>query len=567
MANGDQQQRSAGNENPIERTLSCHKGMDTYNEPWFSDPQSAQLIQDMESYRPGKRQRKRGMQSVGAISSVTDAHIFGGLSYIYDDTLRQEVLAEILDGRLYYLPGDQSIIDAASGASFTRLNHSFQAGRWRGLNSLFITSVGYNETDQSLCSDLFVIDMNRDWTQTSSLAPRVGTWWQGRFWAAGNVYSQYADTLWWSELLDGISYCSINTLNIETGRGGLRITGLEPVRADSPKLVIFKERLIAMLSAYWGSSSSLIPAAADALDTIKSQIVVLTDQYGCVAPNSLQSIEGSEAGDMMFLAHDGFRTLKRAADDTVAGANLPLSTQNQDIIGRINFDAVDKAVSTIWDLKYWCAVPLDSATENTHVIMYDLLQGGWHLFTTPLGGLTATRGNLDQTYMYGLVNQPTSDTTYTTPQEGYHAYQMFKGYTDYNQRPPPWIEHSRAYTFGTLDQKKRWQWLGVQFLNNTYTAAFDVLYRLDNGDWHHLANAVAAPIGGWTTVLKQDKLEWTKRPARARLIKFSLQDIEPAYTIQFAVGQTGASDYATVQLLQTMLQAEVLEPEFDNSIA
>lgn len=572
MANGDQAPEQGapqqeGLNNPIERTLSCHKGMDGYNEAWFIDPQSAELIEDMESWRPGKRQRRRGVYSVGAISSVTDSYIFGGLAAQYDDTYLQDVLMEILDGKLYYLKGDQTILDAASGASFTRLSHSFTQGRWRGLNATFITSPGWDVTNQSLCSNLFVIDMNRSWTQTASVAFRVGTWWQGRMWGGGNVYDQYQDTLWWSELLDGVSYCSINTINIEAGKGGLRLMGLYPVRADSPKLVIFKERLIAMFTAYWGSSSSLIPDAADALDTIKSQLTVLTDQYGCVAPNSIQSIEGSQAGDIMFLAHDGFRTLKRAADDTVAGANLPISTQIQDTVDRINFENVDRAVSCVWDLKYWCAVPLDGATNNTHVIMYDMLQGGWYLFSYTVSGLTALRGTETQTYMYGLWNTPTSDTTYTTPQDGFHTYRLFYQYTDPDGSPPPWKEHSRAYTFGTLDQKKRWNWFAVQLLNNTYTAAFDISYRIDDGDWFHLKSVVADPIGGWETVLKEDPLPWTKRPARARLMKVNLTDIEPAYSIQFAIGQTAATDYATVQVLQTLVAAEVLEPEFDNTIA
>ena len=53
MANGENPQQGAnpqeGLSNPIERTLSCHKGMDTYNEAWFIDPQSCELIEDMES--------------------------------------------------------------------------------------------------------------------------------------------------------------------------------------------------------------------------------------------------------------------------------------------------------------------------------------------------------------------------------------------------------------------------------------------------------------------------------------------------------------------------------------
>lgn len=553
---------------PVERALTQHAGADAYNEPWFIEPTSGQLIEDMESWRPGKRARRRGAVSCGAVSSVTNAYVTCGLGQFYDDTLRQDLILSLVDSNVYALDGAGTIIHLGSGATFARTPHQFVDGKWRGLSSTYLTVAGWDATTTSLATNLFVVDLNREWSQSASVAFHVAAWWQSRIWGAGNVYSQFDDTLWWSELLDGLSYCAINTMNIEPGRGGGRITGLVPVRADSPNLVIFKPRLIALLTAYWGSSSSLIPSAADALDTVKSSVTVITDRYGCVAANSIQSVEGAEAGDYIFLAHDGFRTLKRAADDSLAGATLPVSTRVQDWIGRINFSAAQKIVSDVWDLKYWCALPLDGSTENNAIIMYDLVQGGWHLFTWTVAGLVGLKaGATTADKLWMLYNRPTSETVVGSLDTGFHVFKAFDGYVDPGSRPTPWREHGRALTFGTMDQKKRWGWFAVELLNNGATAAMDILYRIDNTDWFHLKTIQAAPIGGWDTILAKDALPWKKRPPRARVIRVALDDIEPAYMIQFAIGQTGASDYSRVQVLQTMAAADIYEPEFDNGIA
>lgn len=570
MANGDEiTAAQAPGMLPTERCLSMHTGMDTYNEPWFIQPTSGQLVQDMEAWRPGRRLRRRGASSVGMVSSVTTAFVACGLGRFYDDLIRVDTPIGIVDGALWRWDGLLNVTKLAasnSGVSFVRHTHTFEEGRWRNLAATFVSSAGWTPSDASLASRLFVIDLNREYTQSASVAFRAISWWLGRLWGAGNVYSLNDDTIWWSELLDGMSYCAINTMNIESGRGGGQITALLPVRAESPNLVIFKPRMIALLSAYWGSSSSLIPSAADALDTIKSSVVVITDRYGCVSPNSLQSIEGAEAGDYIFLGHDGFRTLKRAADDSLAGSTLPISTGIQDTIQRINFAAAHKVVSTVWDLKYWCAVPLDEALENTHILMYDLLNGGWHLFTWTVAGLTSCKITGDQDKLWMLYNVPTTDTVYTAV-SGYHVYSGFEGYNDPNGIATPWIEHGRGMVFGAIDQKKRWGWFGLEVLNNSATAMCDVVYRLDNTDWFHLKTLTINPIGGWQIKLGTDKLPWTKRPPRARMMKVALDDIEPGYILQLGVGQTGASDYAVLQILQTLVAATPFDPEFDNSIA
>jgi hypothetical protein len=186
--------------------------------------------------------------------------------------------------------------------------------------------------------------------------------------------------VWWSELGDGLSYSSLNTLQIEPGIGG-HVQQLFPLRGFTPSIVVFKERAIATIEPYWGSSSHLIPAAGDALDTLKTNIRLIANGTGCVAPLSVQFVPGGPGGDIYFLAKDGVRALTRANDDTISGVSKPISDSILTTIRRINFSYAHKVVSAVLDTRYHLAVPLDGATDNTHVLTFDFETEAWSVQT------------------------------------------------------------------------------------------------------------------------------------------------------------------------------------------
>jgi hypothetical protein len=60
----------------------------------------------------------------------------------------------------------------------------------------------------------------------------------------------------------------------------------------------------------------------------------------------------------------------------------PLSAPISDVIARINFNAVDKAIATYWENRYYLAVPLDNSTVNNAILVYNFLNKAWESVDT-----------------------------------------------------------------------------------------------------------------------------------------------------------------------------------------
>lgn len=551
----------------VVRTYSVHRGMDDRSPPWIVADEQATLLENLEASRPGKRTRARGTSSIGAASASTSFAV-GGVWRFYDKPLLQDTIMGIWHNKLTIVVGNGALADKACGASFVDGLHMASRGYWRGLDTTYISSAQVNDSGGSLMSRLTAIDLDGSFSQAASFAPRCTMWWQGRLWMADNVLNQDYDTLWWSSLNDGLSFSAINTIRVESGRGG-RITALHPVRSGSPQFLVWKERMVSLVSPYWGSSSSLIPQASDALDTIQSSINTVSNDAGCVATKSLQPITGSSVGDFIFLSHDGFRTISRSTDDVISGVSLPISASIQSTIDRINFAHAQKAVSAVWDTAYHCAVPLDGATENTHILSFDLLGNGWYLNTLDAKDLVTTRltGTQDNLYLQSNVySQDTTPTNSGTFFAGAHVFRTFTGDVFPGGQAVPFREESKAYTFGSVDQKKRWSWFSLHAYNQNATCVIDVACKIDNDSAVSVGQIVLPPAGGTTIILGSTQLPWHAVPNGIHMRKLGLEDLTPGYMIQMILTQTGPSDFGRPTIVQTAIGARPVAAEFDNEI-
>ena len=61
----------------------------------------------------------------------------------------------------------------------------------------------------------------------------------------------------------------------------------------------------------------------------------------------------------------------------VSGEAIPLSRPIQDQFKDVNFAAAEKACGIVFDNKYFLAVATGSATDNTKVLVYDILNTAW----------------------------------------------------------------------------------------------------------------------------------------------------------------------------------------------
>ena len=409
---------------------SIDGGMNDNDQPWLLPENVSELVENLVVDNVGARSRRAG---VGDFGSRTDNPF--GIWRAQDDTLGQEALFSIYEGKIFVTGSQGVLTQRAAGVSMTETLHQAHEARYLGRAATFINTSQVGDSDPSLASNLVVITDDNLSTQQVSMAPRCAAWWQNRLWAADNVHNQTADTLWWSSLEDGLSFSSFNTAKIEGGIGG-RITALQPIRSTTaPQMLVFKERAIAVIETYWGANSALIPIAADQLDAIKSSIRLVTANAGCVATNSVQFVPGAPGGDVYFLSFDGVRAIGRASDDTLNGAGIPLSFTIQGTMDRLNFEHADKAVSVVHRDSYYLAVPLDGAVENTHILQFNMRKPGWTIHSWDAKALVQARLTQTQQQIWMQSNNTTFDCGITAQTSGFHLFQLFTGRIDPDSLP------------------------------------------------------------------------------------------------------------------------------------
>lgn len=540
----------------VVQTLSLHGGMNDKDKPWLLAEHVGQLVQNLDISRVGGRKRRTGVSDIGGRGDGP-----GGLFVQFDTTQNQEALFAVYGGQVYIAPGAGVLQERASAVSLTSMLHMGVSGRYAGRRSSYVLSAHVDDSDVSLASLLMVLTDDNQYSQQASVAPRCAAWFQNRLWIAHNARAQNEETLWWSSLGDGLLYSSFNTLLIEPGVGG-RITALLPIRGLTPQLIIFKERAIGVLEPKWGSNG-FFPQAADALDTANSRFRLLTENAGCVATLSVQYVPGAPAGDIYFLARDGVRAISRAADDTIAGVSIPVSSPIQTTVDRINLTYAHKAVSAVFDNKYHVAVPLDGATENTHVLSFDLLTGAWFLQSWRPKAFAVARMTEQQTRLWQQYRDQTGDCSVTGLQTAYHIFKSFSGLLDPSGVPVIYQEDSRQFNFDTFEHKKRWAWGSLSVLNEaTVTCVMGLQYNLDNSGWVTLTTAVFGP-SIQDPILGVTPLPWGPGTASFRTVKFSLEDVDPGYMI--ALRYIGQSDLSVPTVAKTTLAARPIRTEFDNA--
>lgn len=545
----------------IDHVTSAHLGYNDKDEPHLLPDNSVALIENMRIHNFGARTRRNGVDDIGGMTLNPN-----GLWSAYDQVLDQKSLFATYGGRVFITPEAGVIQERASGISLTDTRHKAVQGYFGGRPCSFIYQDCKNDSNSTLTSHLAVITDNNSWTQ-ASIAPRAVCWFQNRLWVGRSAYGgQSYETVWWSELGDGLSYSANNTLQIEPGTGG-DITALLPMRGFQPLIVVFKETAVATLEPSWGTNSSLIPAAADALDTIKTRIRLISNVVGCIAPSSIQNVPGAPGGDIYFLAKDGVRALTRANDDTISGVSKPITEPIKSTIARINFAYANKCVSTVYDNHYWLAVPLDGATENNYILFCNLDNGGWAVDTlAPKELVTAQMYSNTREELWAQYNSLTADCSVTGAETSYHIFQLNAGVYDPGGVVIPFKEESKGFSFGDITVKKKWDWMALAFHNNTTdTCTFGIQYNVDGRGWTTAASLVAGPVSATLDpVMGETPLPWGYQAGVNRVFKFALNDAPPGYEIQLRY--FGISDISKPVIIDMAVAARPVYREFDNSI-
>lgn len=562
-----------------ENFQSIHKGANTRNVPWALEQTETVDLLNVMTNKLGIWSRRRGSSAIGGIEGGAP----GGLGQYRDPADGEQYGWGIFGSQLYRTTGGGLWDPKACGVSFVadRL-HFLVEGNWDATSgdqkALYVAqTVPSSGVTEASSLAVFKANTAADWSQNASHAPLAITYWQNRLWKANDQVDGDGSDLMWSELDDGLTYSPANALSIEPGVGGV-ITALVPARDSTPKMWIFKEEMVAILTTYWGSSSALIPSLGDELDLIQSSVQVLTIGIGCIAPRSVAWVPGFQSADVLFLARDGVRSLRRAESDVQAGAGLPVSYNIPNWIDRINFDYAHKAVAAVYDNAYHLAVPMDGALENTHILRFDLFTQGWSLHDyqardvkmIPFGG---------EQRLYYQCNYPGFDTSSTdaphldSNASIYQAYRMFHGTWDpstdpTNPRKVPYEHTTRAFLFGERRIEKAWDHLDMLVsIENGETHTVDLYYRVDNIEWTTMATSlIIAPPGGALGVnFGTDALPWNVNSAGNKALqrKWGLKDLPTGTFLQIKF--VGNKDTAVPSFYNVEVAAEPVQEIFDNS--
>lgn len=538
----------------IDRVISLHEGANTRLAAHLLPETQAVDMENMVVSHPGQRSRRKGVRAFGGRNEQP-----GGVhGYIKTDLSRE--LMGVWGEQLYSTAGGGAWAQIATGISLSpnRLTQ-FVDGLHLDGRMVFMASVNAPQTGKKLAAYNITSDENTN----STLAPDTIEWFQGRLWAGED------DTVWWSDLLDGLTYDAANSILVQPGEAG-RVMRLMKARGSADRMWIFKEKAIHLFLPTWtGTASDSIPGAADSLDVLNSELRVLTDGVGCVATRSAIWVPAEQGADVLFLAHDGIRSMARAEQDVEGGAGPPLSDSIPDWIARINFSApiIGLASAAYYDDAYHLAVPMDGAENNTHILRYEPRRKGWSLHKLAVRDMEVLdlSGTQHDLWMQSNVRGNDSSVTdvvsdATLPHQ---VYRVFDGNIDPNSTRVEWSEVSRAFIFDEPMKRKRWDHASL-LLSAPETAYVQVEVRTDYGDWDTAATFLL-PGAKDAIVLGEDPLTWESGELALRRKDVFLRDVNPGYNLQMRLSSaTDTSDSGQVTLWVTEVHASLFDEEYLN---
>lgn len=111
----------------------------------------------------------------------------------------------------------------------------------------------------------------------------------------------------------------------------------------------------------------------DTLVLANSKNRLLTNEVGCVARKSIVQV----GNQVIFLSDNGVYGIQFLDEYNLRGTETPLSEPINETIKRINKNAWENSVATYFDNRYFISVPLDGATSNNAILVYNFLTKQW----------------------------------------------------------------------------------------------------------------------------------------------------------------------------------------------
>lgn len=249
---------------------------------------------------------------------------------------------------------------------------------------------------------------------------------------------------------------TIQALTINQG-DEQEIVGFHPWTRD--EILVFKTNSIYAARFADNTSSPDVILA-------ESYVRTLTYDIGCVAKRSVANISGY----VFFLSRKGVYRLEPQLDTNLLANTAPMSIGIQKYVDRINQTYVKNSVATVYNGRYFLAVPLDNSQVNNYVFVYNLTNQMWESVDTypanfnAKGILSAIKDNQSKMLFWTQVNGLYLSEELDVDQFGntVNGVSINNGVSlpftlieeQYENQPIAGFAKTRRYIFGTLEDKR-----------------------------------------------------------------------------------------------------------------
>jgi hypothetical protein len=198
------------------------------------------------------------------------------------------------------------------------------------------------------------------------------------------------NTLYASDILDPEIWKTTNSI-IVGGDDGEDIIAIQPFYGF--QIIVFKRNKIYLVDV---TPSTTVTSGTSVLSLTNSAaewtVQTVSNRIGCIAGRSVALVNK----DVFFLANDGIRSVSRSLADDFSTVGLTISEPVKDIIARINRSFIETCNATFHNNRYLLAIPLDSATKPSHILVYNSIfncfEGLWEIAAARMVETSFTSG-------------------------------------------------------------------------------------------------------------------------------------------------------------------------------
>jgi hypothetical protein len=297
-----------------------------------------------------------------------------------------------------------------------------------------------------------------------------------RLFAVGTGESR--NTLYASDILDPEIWKTTNSI-IVGGDDGEDIIAIQPFYGF--QIIVFKRNKIYLVDV---TPSTTVTSGTSVLSLTNSAaewtVQTISNRIGCIAGRSVALVNK----DVFFLANDGIRSVSRSLADDFSTVGLTISEPVKDIIARINRSFIETCNATFHNNRYLLAIPLDSATRPSHILVYNSIfncfEGLWEIAAARMVETSFTSGFTTNTIKL-CIGTTNSRIGHLTDYKDSDSVDINTGFQDFGTGYTSRVV-TKAYEFDDRFALKYGSHYEIEFFNSGSTNATISMRRDTDGN-------------------------------------------------------------------------------------